>query len=384
MDSAPLRIGIVAGEASGDVLGASLLESLNRLYPEVESFGVGGPLMQEQGFTSWYPMERLSVMGLVEPLKRLPELLAMRRDLGRRFAREKPDVFVGIDSPDFNITLERQLRKSDIKVAHYVSPSVWAWRQGRIKSIKRSVDLMMTLFPFEQEIYQQQRIPVTCVGHPLADEFPDQTDREACCQGLGIDPETTWIALLPGSRAAEVEQLGHVFLQAAGLCQQEMPDAGFLIPAASSDRKQQLQELLARYPGVPARLFDGRSREVMGASHLVVMASGTTTLEAMLLKRPMVVAYRMSNLSYQIISRMLKVPWVSLPNLLADEELVPELLQGDATPENISSSVCGLLHDKYRVSRLQEHFSRLHESLRCGAGDRAAAAIRGLVSGDSV
>ena len=370
----PLRIGIVAGESSGDILGASLIHSLKKMHPDLVVEGIGGPRMMAEGCRSFFAMDRLSVMGLVEPLKRLPELLRIRSHLKKYFVENPPDVFVGIDSPDFTLHIEKYLKQRGIKTVHYVSPSVWAWRQGRIHGIKQSVDHMLTLFPFEQAIYQQHGIPVTFVGHPLADEFPLACNSAGYQQQLQLDPSPTYVALLPGSRAGEVSLLAPLFLQVAAECARQMPGLEFLLPAANGARKQQLEELL-QGSTLPIHLYDGQSHAVMGASAAVLMASGTTTLEALLLKKPMVVAYKMAPLSYAIISRLLKTPYVSLPNLLANEALVPEWIQQQATVESLSASLINLLQDAQRQQRLQQRFEVIHQQLRCNAGERAARAV---------
>lgn len=379
-----LRIGIVAGESSGDILGANLIRALKKQVPELVVEGIGGPLMIAEGCQSFFAMDRLSVMGLVEPLKRLPELLMMRRHIKQHFLKNPPDVFIGIDAPDFTLNIEKFLKQRGIKTVHYVSPSVWAWRQGRIHTIKKCVDCMLTLLPFEQAIYQQHQIPVTFVGHPLADEFPLQAHSTEHSQAaLGLGTNKTYVALLPGSRESEVRLLMPVFLQAAQLLIAAQPIATqplhFLIPAANHARKLQLQSLLATTP-IPHTLFDGQSHAVMSASELVVMASGTTTLEAMLLKKPMVVTYKMSAFSYAIISRLLKIPYVALPNLLAQKFLVPELIQDKANAEQIAHHVSVLLNDPNKSSLLIRDFTAIHESLRCNAGERAAQAVLAVVN----
>jgi len=373
-----LRIGVIAGESSGDILGASLIESLKKHHPDLIVEGVGGPRMIAAGCRSFFAMDRLSVMGLVEPLKRLPELLRMRRQLKNHFRENPPDVFIGIDSPDFTLNIERYLKARGIKTVHYVSPSVWAWRQGRIHGIKKSVDHMLTLFPFEQTIYQQHHIPVTFVGHPLADEFPLDCDMAQYRQRLGLKKEAHYVALLPGSREAEVALLAPLFLKTAERCWQVMPTLHFLIPAANAARLQQLKAMMAGSK-LPITLFDGQSHEVMGASDAVLMASGTTTLEAMLLKKPMVVAYKMAPLSYAIISRLLKTPYVSLPNLLANQRLVPEFIQHAATLDSVSAALLKALRDEAGNRDLQKMFRDLHQQLRCHAGDRAAQAVLSVI-----
>lgn len=380
-----LTVGLLAGEASGDILGAGLIESLKTRYPDARFVGVGGARMQAVGLESWEPMERLSVMGLVEPLKRLPELLAMRKRLHKRFLDAHPDVFIGIDSPDFNLSLERKLRHAGIPVLHYVSPSVWAWRRGRIRTIRKAVDCMLTLFPFEARFYEEQGVPVSFVGHPLADRLDGEPGQAVARQALHCEAEGTLIALLPGSRAGEIRQMGGLFLEVAQWCLARKPDWRFIVPAASPERLAELQALLAPFEAqlceaagttqCPVQLVDGQSQLAMTAADAVLMASGTTTLEAMLLRRPMVVAYRMAPLSYAILSRLVRVPWVSLPNLLASKALVPELLQDTATPEALGEALLAYFDRPTQREALLDEFARLHESLRCNASERAADAV---------
>jgi lipid-A-disaccharide synthase len=379
----PLRIGIVAGESSGDILGASLIRSLKKKIPDLIVEGIGGPRMIAEGCRSMFAMDRLSVMGLVEPLKRLPELLRMRRKIKQHFAQNPPEVFMGIDSPDFTLNIEKYLHGLGIKTMHYVSPSVWAWRQNRIHSIKQYVDHMLTLFPFEQAIYQQHGIPVTFVGHPLADEFPLECNTALYRKILGLKPDGVYIALLPGSRENEVSLLAPVMLIAAQLCATVKPELHFLIPAANAARKQHLVQLLeplmAEHPALKIILYDGQSHEVMGASDVVVLASGTATLEAMLLKKPMIVTYKFGALTYQILLRMVKVQSIALPNLLAGRKLVPELIQQGVTAEQISRKLLDLLGDKYKLESLKAEFTNIHEQLKCNAGDHAARAVLDVI-----
>ena len=292
-----MRIGVLAGEPSGDILGARVLAALRMRFPNLEIEGIGGPLMEQQGLDSMFPMDRLSVMGFIEPLKRLPELLRIRSAVREHFSRKPPDIFLGIDSPDFNLRLEEQLRARGVTTAHLVSPSVWAWRQRRIHRIKRAVDLMLCLFPFETAIYRQHDVPVCYVGHPLADEIPTQADRIAARSALGLQPGARLLALLPGSREGEVRLLAPLFLRAASLLRRTDPTLRFVLPAVSAARRTELEPLVAAYPQLDITVVTGRSREVMAASDAVLLASGTATLEAALLKRPMVVAYRMGALS---------------------------------------------------------------------------------------
>ncbi len=374
-----LRIGIVAGEASGDILGSGLMKAIKALHPQASFEGIGGPLMCAEGFHSHFDMERLSVMGLIEPLKRLPELLSIRRSIINFFTANPPDVFLGIDSPDFNLTIERKLRERGIKTAHYVSPSVWAWRQKRIHNIARSVDLMLTLFPFETEIYQQHQIPVKFVGHPLADHFPLEPDVVTARNTLKLTMTDRVIALLPGSRGGEVKLLGELFLQVAKSCHDIDHRLKFVLPAANSQRGKQLQKMLKQFPRLPVRLLDGSSHTTMAAADVVLMASGTTTLEALLLKKPMVVTYKMAPLSYAIISRMVKSKFISLPNLLADKALVPEILQNAATVENIVPRVMELLDSVRMRTELSLAFQEIHHALKKNASATAALALIELI-----
>jgi lipid-A-disaccharide synthase len=377
------RVGIVAGEASGDILGAGLIRALREHYPDLQVEGIGGALMEAEGCRSFFAQDRLAVMGLIEPLKRLPELLRIRRYLREYFLANPPDVFVGIDSPDFNLSLEESLRKAGIKTVHYVSPSVWAWRQGRIKKIAHAVDLVLTLFPFEEKFYQDHassypNLRAVCVGHPLADSIPMQSDSAAARTALAIPLTSPVVALLPGSRAGEVERMGRLFFDVARWCIAQKKALLFVVPAANRARKMQLQTMLANYPELAVQLVDGKSQLCMAASDVVLMASGTTTLEAMLLKKPMVVAYKMAKLSYAIISRLLKVPYVSLPNLLANKKLVPEFLQETATVENLGQALLNVFNNPAQVQEMQQQFITIHKDIQRDASRCAARAIVAL------
>ncbi|UTW49068.1 lipid-A-disaccharide synthase [Bacterioplanoides sp. SCSIO 12839] len=375
-----MRIAIVAGETSGDMLGAGLIEQLKHRYPHATFEGIGGPLMMQHGFNSLVPMERLSVMGLVEVLGRLFELLKVRRDLIKRWRANPPDVFIGIDAPDFNLTLEQKLRESGIKTAHYVSPSVWAWRQKRVLKIAKAVDLMLTLFPFEARFYQEHDVPVKFVGHHLADKIALETPASPARQQLGLDTDRQVVCLMPGSRGSEVERLGEVFLKTAELMQQKRTDLQFIIPAASVDRRNQIESLLAQYPGhLPIKVILGQSQTCMTAADTILLASGTATLEAMLLKKPMVVSYIVAPLTYKILKRLVTQPYISLPNLLASRELVPEFIQHEATPENLSEALLARLEDSDDMHQLHETFLFIHRQLKRNADDEAAAAIAELI-----
>ena len=384
MPGGTLRIGVLAGEASGDILGARVLKALGQHFDEVVVEGIGGPLMEAQGLSSMFPMERLSVMGFVEPLKRLPELLRIRRTVFEHFRDNPPDLFLGIDSPDFNLRLERNLRGCGIKTAHLVSPSVWAWRQGRVVKISRAVNLMLTLFPFEAAFYRQHRVPVAFIGHPLADELPLEPDIDAAREQLQCAAPCPIIAVLPGSRRGEIGLLGPVFLQAAADLLRRRPNAIVLVPAASDERYKQLQGILAELESGPEilgriRLLRGQSQLAMTAADVVLMTSGTTTLEAMLLKKPMVVAYKLSPLSYWLLSRLVKTEFIALPNLLAGEALVPELLQEQVTHQSLSDAVDAWLEQPEQVRQVQQRFQAIHRDLRRDASHAAAQAIAELV-----
>jgi lipid-A-disaccharide synthase len=375
-----MRIGVLAGEASGDILGSRVLAALRSQHPNLIVEGIGGPLMQAQGLDSMYPMERLSVMGFIEPLKRLPELLRIRRQVFHHFRDNPPDVFLGIDAPDFNLRLEYLLRRSGVTTAHLVSPSVWAWRRRRIHKIRRAVDLMLCLFPFEIAIYQQHGVPVSFVGHPLADEIAPHENPLAARAALGLVPPGKLLALLPGSRGGEVRLLAPPFLDAARLLYQADPQLSFVLPAANAARHAELTELLNGYPDLPLTLVSGRSREVLAGADAVLLASGTATLEAALLKRPMVVAYRMGWLSWWLISSMVKTPYAALPNVLAGRAVVPELLQGEASPAAMVAAVGTLLADEGAAREQLQVFDQIHNELRQAYGARSAAALTELVA----
>jgi lipid-A-disaccharide synthase len=375
-----LRVGILAGEASGDILGSRLLSALQRRYPDLQVEGIGGPLMQAQGLHSLFPMDRLSVMGFVEPLKRLPELLRIRRSVYEHFLASPPDVFIGIDSPDFCLRLEARLRRAGIKTVHLVSPSVWAWRQGRIRTIRRAVDRMLCLFPFETAIYHQHGIAADFVGHPLADEIPLFTEREHARHALGLAEEGRLLALLPGSRSGEVAALTPLFLEVARRLAAADPELRFALPAANVEREVQIASLLQQAPNLPLTLVQGRSRDVMAAADAVLLASGTATLEALLVQRPMAVAYRMAPLSWALVSRLVRIPFAALPNILAGRALVPELIQADATPSGLVAAVQPLLYNAKVAAEQRQAFAAIHQSLALGFGERCADAIEALLS----
>ncbi|WP_263141440.1 lipid-A-disaccharide synthase [Pseudomonas sp. RIT-PI-AD] len=370
-----LRIALIAGEASGDILGAGLMQALKARHPDVSFLGVGGPLMQAEGLSSYFPLERLSVMGLVEVLGRLPELLVRRRRLINALIAARPDAVIGIDAPDFNLDLELCLRRAGLRTLHYVSPSVWAWRQKRVLKIRDACDMMLTLFPFEARFYDEHLVPVRFVGHPLADTIPLQADRHAARERLALRLDCPVVALLPGSRGGEVARLGALFLDSAERLLRARPDMRFVLPCANAARRAQIEQMLVGRD-LPLTLLDGRSHDALAACDAVLIASGTATLEALLYKRPMVVAYRVAPMTYRILKRLVKSPYVSLPNLLAGRLLVPELIQDAATPEALAQTLLPLLDEP---SRQTESFDAIHRTLRRDASGQAAEAVLSLV-----
>ncbi len=370
----PLRVGIVANEPSGDQLGAGLIQGIRAMRPDARFEGVGGPRMLAEGVRGLVPMERLSVMGLVEVLRHLPELLRIRRD--------PPDLFIGVDAPDFNLPLEARLRAAGIPAVHYVSPTVWAWRPGRVHDIRRSVDLMLSIFPFELEFLRQHGVPARYVGHPLAETIPLDPDRGGARVGLGLPADATVVALLPGSRLGEVEALAPVFLQAASWCLQRRPGLRFVSPLVNGAVRGRFEHWLAvTAPDLPITLVDGRSWEVLAAADLVITASGTATLEALLHQRPMVVGYRLNPLTYWIVRtfNLVKVRHVAMANLLAGEELAPELLQDACRPDRVGGHVLALLDDAPRLDRIRARYRRIHQELRMDSRRAAAQAVLDLL-----
>ncbi len=372
----PLRIGIVAGEASGDTIAAGLITAIRAQVPDAEFEGIAGPRMAAAGCRSLFPMERLSVMGLTEVLVHLPGLLAMRRALRRHFRAAPPDLFIGVDAPDFNLALERSLKQSGIRTLHYVSPSVWAWRRYRVRKIAASVDCMLTLFPFEARFYHEQHVPARFVGHPLADLIADDSDRAAARARLALAPAGPLVALLPGSRVSEVRRLARPFLEAAAWCHARRGELEFVVPLANDSCRAEFEKALAGIDAaVPVTLLAGRGLEAMAAADAVMLASGTATLECMLLKRPMVVAYRLSAMTYRLARWLVRTPFYSLPNLLAGRPLVTELIQHAVTAENLGREVLELLDNATRVEQMRRTFAELHNVLRRNASHSAAQAV---------
>lgn len=374
---------MIVGEASGDILGADLIRSLKKLFPDAIFEGIGGPRMEAEGFQSLYAMERLSVMGFIEPLKRLPELLGIRRSIIKRYRENQPAAFIGIDAPDFNLTIALKLRHDGVKTIHYVSPSVWAWRQGRIKKIRKAVDLMLCLFPFEADFYRQHGVPVRFVGHPLAGQLSAEPDTLGARKALGLDLKRPVLCIMPGSRAAEVDMLTDVFLACAERVADKMQGLQVVIPAANEERYKELTARLQHRLSPPVQLLKQQSHLAMEASDVVLLASGTTALEAMLLKKPMVVSYKLGALTYRIFSLLVKTPFVSIPNLLANKQLVPELIQGDATAERLSVAVLDGF-DGIQGANLKAEFAVLHAQLALESGSIAAIAIAQAIDGESL
>jgi lipid-A-disaccharide synthase len=375
-------IALVAGEHSGDVLAAGLIGALRERLPEAVFEGVAGPRMVEAGCRPLLRTEELAVMGMVEVLGHLGRLLRIRRRLIEHFTAHPPDVFIGIDSPDFNLNLEARLRAAGIRTVHYVSPTVWAWRRGRVRKVARAVDLLLALFPFEVQFYENLALRATAVGHPLADEIPLRTDRAAARARLGLAPERSVIALLPGSRLSEVRRLGEAFAGTAAWVAERRTDVRFIAAMASPSLRDVFEGALRRIsPELKVTLSNGDARAVVTASDVVLTASGTATLEALLLKRPMVVAYRVAALSYHLAKdlRLVKVKRIALPNLLAGENLVEEFIQNDVVPPRLGPAILRWLDEPWAVRRLQNRFDGIHRDLRRNASARAANAVLGLL-----
>lgn len=369
-------IGIVAGETSGDLLGAHFIRAINRHLPEARFVGIAGPRMQAAGAQSLFPMEKLSVRGYVEALKHINEILGIRRKLARHFIGNPPSLFVGIDAPDFNLGLEERLRRRGITTVHYVSPSIWAWRGERIHKIKRAVSKMLTVFPFEAALYEKAGVPVAYVGHPLADLLAAMPSPVEMRLQLRLSPTAPVVALLPGSRVSEVNQLADVFVAAAKRIAEAVPDVLFLVPMANRETKNLFEQALYRDgAALNVNLMFGHSHEAMAAADVVLLASGTATLEAALLKRPMVITYRVPRLTAWLMKRRGYVDHVGLPNILAGEQIVPELLQQDATPEKLADAVLHFLRDKNAREQLDGRYQQIRDSLRQNTVDRLAEAV---------
>jgi len=371
-----LRIAIIAGEASGDLLGSGLIRAVAARYPEARFEGIAGPRMIAVGCEPLYPMERLAVIGLAETFRRYRELRAVRRRLIRRFIEDPPDVFVGVDAPDFNLTLELALHRAGIATVHYASPQVWAWRRYRLPKIRRAVDMMLTLFPFEETFFREHGVEARFVGHPLADIIPDCTDQGAARDVLGLAPEAETVALLPGSRLSEVTRLAEPMVRAARWLLSHRPGVRFVVPLVNDQVRGRFEAALRASGDFPEmQLLSGDARTAMAAADAVLLASGTASLEALLLKRPMVITYRLGRLSWWIASMVVKVPFAGLPNLLAGKCVVPELLQDDAEPEKLGAALLQYLENPKRAEALKKEFRRIHGILRNNADERAAEAV---------
>ena len=371
-----LRIGIVAGEASGDLLGSHIIQALKKKRTDIEFVGIAGPKMMSEGALSLFSMERLSVRGYVEVIKHLFSLLRLRRQLLKHFMSNRLDLFIGIDAPDFNFWLERKLKRNGIKTIHYVSPSVWAWRKNRIKKIKNAVSHMLALFPFEPALYHGAGIPVTYVGHPLADILPMEPDTSAAREGLKLKSSALVVAMLPGSRQSEVQQHAELFVKTAKLIYAEYPNAIFLVPLITRETRRIFElAIFHENESLPIQILFGHAHDAMEASDVVIVASGTATLEAALLKKPMVITYRMSKVSWQILKRMRLQPYVGLPNILAEKFIVPELLQDDSTPEKLAEATIKLISDTTYILKIKAEFTKIHFSLKQNSAEKAANVI---------
>ena len=379
MTTKPLRIGIIAGEVSGDILAAALIKEIKSRHPDAIFEGIAGPRMQALGFNTLFEMEELSVFGLVEVLGRLPRLFKVKREVLAHFKQNPPDIFIGVDAPDFNIPIELKLKADGIKTVHYVSPSVWAWRQKRVFKIKRAVDMVLAFLPFEKAFYDEYDVPCRFIGHTMADAIPlAGVDKDAAIQQLNLDPKQRYVAILPGSRASEVGLLSASFLETAVLLKQRFDDLAFVVPMVNEERKAQflaIQQEVA--PQLEVTILDGHPREAMAAADAVLLASGTAALETMLMKRAMVVGYRVKPLTYKIMLRLMKAPFVSLPNLLAKKEIIAERLQDECQPEILADEMAKLLTTDN--AELIAHFTELHEQIRCNADKQAADAVLELI-----
>lgn len=378
-----VRIAMVAGEASGDLLGSRLIEALRGRLPEAVFCGIGGPRMVAAGFDSWFPQEALAVRGFVEVLRHLPEVLAVRRALAQRLKAESPQLFVGIDAPEFNLSLERRLKRAGVVTVHLVSPQVWAWRPGRVETLRAAVSQVLVLFPFEEAIYRAANVPVTYVGHPLADEVPEHIDREAMRVELRLPALAPVVAVLPGSRQSEIAMMARPFIETAKLIARRVPEVRFLVPLITRETRALFEEEVYRQDarGLSMTLLFGHAQDALGACDVALAASGTVTLEAALTHRAMVIAYKVAPLSFAIASRLVRVRHIGLPNILCGEPVVPEFLQDDATPENLAQAVVNLLSDEPVRRAVERRFERLHGEMRRNAAERAADALVPLIAG---
>lgn len=375
-----LNLAMVAGETSGDLLAGLLLGGLKQRWPDLASHGIGGSKMAAHGFDAWWPYEKLAVHGFnMEVLRRFREIYGIRKELGNRLLAQRPDVFVGVDAPDFNLGLESRLKQAGIKTVHFVSPSIWAWRGGRINKIHQSVDHMLCLFPFEPELYHAKGIAATFVGHPLADAIPIEVPREAARQRLGLSPDAKVVAVLPGSRRGEIQHIAPTFLQTVALLARLRPELKFVLPVVPGLRELVAPMVAEHAPDAPLMVVDGQSHDALAACDVTLIASGTATLEAALFKRPMVISYKISGLSWQLMKRMGYLPWVGLPNILLRDFVVPERLQHDATPEQLSSDVLDWLDHPAKAAAVEQRFTELHHTLRRNTAQAATDAIAQVI-----
>lgn len=381
MPGSPVTIGMVAGEASGDLLGAHLITALTARLPRARFVGIGGPKMRAAGMEVLFPLEKLAVRGYVEVIRHYLEIIGIRRQLAKHFLVERPALFIGVDAPDFNLDLELKLKRSGVPTVHYVSPSIWAWRGGRIRKIRRAVSKMLLVFPFELALYERAGIPAAYVGHPLAEMLAGFPGRSVMRDQLRLPLKAKVIALLPGSRVSEIKQMGGLFVDTALRIAATVPDAIFLVPLATRETRDLFEaELLRRETGeLRLTVLFGHAHDAMAASDVVLAASGTATLEAALLKRPVVIAYRMPRISWWLMKLQHYQPYVGLPNILAGEFLVPEFLQDRATPDNLSQAVIDLLYDNAARARLEARFGEIGRELRQSTAERAAQEILPLL-----
>ena len=379
--SEAVRIAMIAGEASGDLLGSRMLEALRRRFPAATFFGVGGPRMIAAGFESWFAQEKLAIRGFVEVLRHLREVLALRADLVARLRAARPDLVIGIDSPEFNLGVERRLKRAGLRTAHVVSPQVWAWRRGRIRTIRRSVSHLLVLYPFEEALYSNAGLEVTYVGHPIADEIPQVVNRAAAREQLRLPAFAPVVAILPGSRQSEIEMMAGPFIETARQVLARLPETRFVVPLATRETRDAFEAELYRREAreLPLALLFGHTREALAACDVALAASGTVTLEAALSHRAMAIAYRVAPASYWIGKRLIRVRHIGLPNILCDDSVVPEFWQDDATPEHLAQAVTNMLADEAFRRAVEERFARLHEELRCDAAERAADALAPMV-----
>jgi lipid-A-disaccharide synthase len=372
---------MVAGEASGDLLAGLLLGGMRRRWPELQAAGIGGPQMAAQGFEAWWPHDKLAVRGYVEVLRHYREIVGIRRQLKERLLRARPDAFIGVDAPDFNLALEADLRARGVRTVHFVCPSIWAWRPERIETIRRACDHVLCIFPFEPTLLARSGVRATYVGHPLAGVIPLEPDRAAARAALGLAAEDTVIAILPGSRQSEVQYLAQPFFEAAVRVRAARPGVKFVVPALPALRDRVERAARAAGLGAELQVLDGQSHAALAACDLTLIASGTATLEAALFKRPMVIGYRMNALSWQIMKRKALQPWVGLPNILAEEFVVPELLQHDANPDKLAAALLEWLGAPARMAAVQEKFAVLHHQLRRDTATLATDAIEKVIEG---